>query len=124
MNHTALTLLIAALLPIVCAGIAKWGANGYDNRQPRAWLARQEGFRARADAAQHNSLEAFAPFAAALILARVQGLTDDFLAPWAWGFIACRLAYVALYVLDLATLRSLVWLLGLAVVIRLFAFSL
>ena len=40
--------LIAALLPIVCAAIAKWGQfnkprreGGYDNGDPRAWLARQ-----------------------------------------------------------------------------------
>ena len=60
--------LIAALLPIVCAGIAKWGAfnkprrdGGYDNANPRAWLARQTDWRARANAAQANSFEAL-PF--------------------------------------------------------------
>ncbi|MEY4442128.1 MAG: hypothetical protein RL442_1128, partial [Pseudomonadota bacterium] len=30
-----LPVLIAGLLPIVCAGVAKWGAKSYDNRQPR-----------------------------------------------------------------------------------------
>ena len=40
--------LIVALLPIVCTGIAKAGMfgksrkdGGYDNDNPRAWLARQ-----------------------------------------------------------------------------------
>jgi len=40
--------LAAALLPIVCAGVAKSGTfnrprreGGYDNDDPRAWLARQ-----------------------------------------------------------------------------------
>jgi hypothetical protein len=41
----------------VCAGIAKWGDKSYDNQQPREWLAHQDGYRARADAAQQNSFE-------------------------------------------------------------------
>ena len=50
-------ILVASLLPIVCAGIAKWGAigkprrdGGYDNDDPRAWLAGQSQWRARANA--------------------------------------------------------------------------
>jgi uncharacterized MAPEG superfamily protein len=123
MNQLTLTILIAALLPVVCAAIAKWGAQGYDNNHPRSWMSAQSGFRARADAAQQNSLEAFPPFAVALILAWVQGLPESLLAPWAWAFIACRVAYIALYVTDRATWRSAVWILGLIVVLRLFAFS-
>ena len=60
--------LVAVFLPIVCAGIAKWGSfgkprsqGGFDNVDPRAWLARQTGWRARANAAQANSFEAL-PF--------------------------------------------------------------
>lgn len=53
-------LLIMGLLPIVCAGISKAGARSYDNRNPREWLAAQEGYRKRAVAAQQNSWEAFA----------------------------------------------------------------
>ena len=56
------TLLVAGLMPMVCAGIAKAGAKGYDNHNPRAWLAKQEGYRARANAAQANCLEAFPYF--------------------------------------------------------------
>ena len=40
--------VVAALLPIGCAGVAKWGQigrarrdGGFDNHNPRAWLARQ-----------------------------------------------------------------------------------
>ncbi len=53
--------LAAGIMPVVCAGIAKSGFKGYDNSDPRAWLARQTGFRARANAAQANCFEAF-PF--------------------------------------------------------------
>jgi len=64
-------LMIAALLPIVCTGIAKWGFKGFDNNRPREWLARQDGWRARANAAQQNSWEAFAIFSAAVLTAHV-----------------------------------------------------
>ena len=82
MNLPAFTLahwglLIAALLPIVCAGIAKSGTmktppqeGGYDNHDPRAWMARQSDWRARADNAQSNSFEALPFFFAAVLSAQ------------------------------------------------------
>jgi uncharacterized MAPEG superfamily protein len=123
MNSAALPVMVAGLLPIVCAGIAKWGARDYDNHDPRAWLARQDQWRARANAAQHNSLEAFPFFAAAVLLALHSGADAAVVAPWGWAFVALRLVYIYCYVADRASLRSIVWLLGLAVVIRLFAMA-
>ena len=123
MTSAALAVMVAGLLPIVCAGIAKWKARGYDNHDPRAWLARQEGWRARADAAQSNSLEAFPFFAAAVVLALQAGVDADTVAQWAWLFVGLRLVYIFCYVTDRATVRSLVWMLGLAVVIRLYALA-
>ena len=61
-------LLIMGVMPIVCAGISKAGARGYDNRNPREWLAAQEGYRKRAVAAQQNCWEAFAYFTAAMVV--------------------------------------------------------
>lgn len=119
----ALAVMVAGLLPIVCAGISKWGARDYDNHDPRAWLARQEGWRARANAAQSNSLEAFPFFAAAVLLALYAGADADSVALWAWLFVALRLVYIGCYVIDWATLRSIVWLLALVVVIRLYAMA-
>ena len=123
MTSAALAVMVAGLLPIVCAGIAKWKARGYDNHDPRAWLARQEGWRARADAAQSNSLEAFPFFAAAVVLALQAGVDADTVAQWAWLFVGLRLVYIFCYVTDRATLRSLVWMLGLAVVICLYVLA-
>lgn len=123
MNSAATAVMVAGLLPIVCAGIAKWGARDYDNRDPRAWLARQDGRRARANAAQSNSLEAFPFFAAAVVLALQAGSDAQLVAQWAWLFVALRVVYIGCYVADRAALRSMVWLLGLAVVIRLFAMA-
>jgi uncharacterized MAPEG superfamily protein len=120
MNQAVLAVLVAGFLPIVCAGIAKAGAKDYDNHQPRAWLEHQQGRRARANAAQQNSFEAFAFFAAAVALAMAAGVDRETLATTAWFFIATRIAYIVCYVADWATARSLVWTLGLAACIRIY----
>ena len=51
--------LVAALLPYVCASLAKSGgvgksrkAGGFDNHDPRAWPAQQTSWHARANAAR------------------------------------------------------------------------
>lgn len=114
--------LVAALLPIVCAGIAKWGAfgksardGGYDNNDPRAWLARQSGWRVRANSAQANSFEAMPFFIGAVIIAHQSGALQSRLDLLAWAFVALRLIYIALYVTDKASFRSLIWGTALAV---------
>lgn len=123
MNSSTLAVLIAGLLPVVCAGISKWGAKGYDNHDPRAWLARQEGRRARANAAQQNSFEAFPFFAIAVVMALNNGVSHQNVATWAWLIVAMRLAYIYCYVTDRATLRSIFWTLGTAAVIRIYVFA-
>ena len=124
MNHVVWPVLIAGLLPIVCAGIAKWGAKDYDNHHPRTWMAAQDGRRMRADAAQQNSFEAFPFFAAAVALALWNQADMQEVAIWAWLFVAMRAAYIYCYVTDRATLRSWFWLFGLVVVIRLYVMAL
>ena len=114
---TAETCLVAAgLLPYVATGIAK-ASSSFDNHQPREWLARQTGWRARANAAQANSFEAFAFFAAAVLLAQARHAPQATVDAFALGFIAARVAYLALYLADLATLRSIAWLAGLGCVV-------
>ncbi len=114
--------LVAALLPIVCAGLAKWGRfamprrdGGYDNHNPRAWLARQSDWRARANAAQANSFEALPLFMGAVIIAHQLGTHQTRLDLLAFLFVVLRLVYIMLYVADLATPRSIVWALALLV---------
>lgn len=112
--------LIAGLLPYIATGIAKAGDRTFDNDDPRAWLAAQSGYRARANAAQANSFEAFPLFAAAVIIAHMvrgpQAMADVL----AVVFIGARLTYVALYVAGRGALRSLAWLVGLASVVGIF----
>lgn len=112
--------LAAALLPILCAGIAKWGFSEFDNRRPREWLARQQGWRARANSAQANSWEAFPIFAAGVFAAHLAHAPQARVDLLAVSFVVARLVYIFCYVSDQATLRSLVWMIGLGLSIALF----
>lgn len=112
--------LVAALLPILCAGIAKWGLfgkplreGGYDNHNPRAWLARQTDWRARANAAQANSFEALPFFIGAVVIAHQLHAPQTRLDILAFLFIFTRLVYILMYVADMASARSLAWVVAL-----------
>ena len=127
MTLAQICLLVACLLPIGCAGLAKskgFGKRrrdgGFDNHQPREWLARLEGWQARANAAQANSWEALPVFIAGLLVAHQHQAAQATVDMLALGFLAARLAFIALYVADKASLRSLVWVAGLAACIALF----
>lgn len=113
--------LIAALLPIACAGIAKAGMfgvsrrkGGFDNANPRAWLARQTDWRARANAAQANSFEALPFFIGAVIIAHQLGANQTRLDIMAFLFVVLRMMYIMMYVSGMASIRSMVWILGFA----------
>jgi uncharacterized MAPEG superfamily protein len=113
--------LVAAIMPIVCAGLAKSSGfgkpvhdGGYDNAMPRQWLAGQSGWRARAHAAQANCFEAMPFFIGAVALAQQAGADAGRLQTLALAYIALRVVYVALYITDQANARSLVWTLALA----------
>lgn len=123
-------ILLACLLPIACAGIAKWRGfgksrreGGYDNHDPRQWLAQQQGFQARANAAQHNSFEALPVFIAGVLIAEHAGAAQATVDALAVAFILCRLGYIGAYVSDKANLRSGLWMLGLACCVALFFLS-
>lgn len=107
--------LAAGVMHIFCAGIAKAGRRDYNNRDPRAWLESLEGYRARANAAQKNTLEAQPFFMAAILLALHNNASLPTLQTLAVLWLALRVAYIGLYLADRATLRSLVWLAALAV---------
>lgn len=108
--------LVAAILPVVCAGIAKSGMfrispkkGGYDNNDPRAWLARQTDWRARANAAQANTFEALPFFFAAVIIAHQLQARQAVVDILAFMFVVLRIAYITMYVADMAKTRSAIW---------------
>jgi uncharacterized MAPEG superfamily protein len=112
--------LFMGLFPIVAAGIAKKGFEGYDNGMPREWLAKQTGFRARANAAQANLFESLPFFFAAVIIASIENAPQERIDLLALGFVAARIAYLVCYVANWPTTRSIVWLAGIACVVAIF----
>ena len=117
------SVLVAGLMPMVCAGIAKAGAKGYDNHDPRAWLAQQGGYRARATAAQANCFEAFPFFAVGVLLALLTGVDPFMVDLLAALFVATRVAYVACYLADKALFRTIFWSVGYLSVVTFFVLA-
>ncbi len=111
--------LIAGLLPYAAVMTAKAGAR-FDNHNPRDWLAKQEGYRRRANAAQANSFEAFPLFAVAVLVAFVLQAPQAKVDQLAMGFVAARVVYLACYLADWATLRSIVWVAGMVCAVMIF----
>ena len=112
--------LFMSLFPYIAAGIAKKGFEDYDNATPRQWLAKQTGFRARANAAQANLFESLPFFFAAVIIASMANAPQGRVYLLAIGFVAARIAYLVCYVADWPTTRSVVWLAGIACVVSIF----
>ena len=110
--------LIAALLPYVWVYFAKAGAPKYNNRLPRAWVEKQaDNYKVqRAYAAHLNAFEAFAPFAAGVVLAQLAGVDHGRIALLAVAFVAARVLHGIFYLADVQLLRSLIWAAGFACV--------
>ncbi len=112
--------LVAALMPYVASSVAKAGGERYNNRNPRRWLDQQQGFRARANAAQANGFEAFPFFAAAVIVAHLTHAPQDRIDALAVIFIVARVAYFLCYLADWHWPRSIVWTIGFVATITIF----
>ena len=108
MNIAHLCIALAAALPYVTVGSAK-AQPGYDNAAPRDYLGRLEGWRARANWAHQNHFEAFAPFAAAVLMAEMARAPRGRIDELAVAFILFRLAYTLIYIGGAASLRTVVW---------------
>jgi len=104
-------ILIAALLPYIWVAIAKSGGPRYDNRDPRGWMAKQDNPRVhRASAAQFNAFEAFAPFAASVLMAQFAGVDVRHITWLAVAFVLLRVLHGVTYVANMHYLRSMMWL--------------
>lgn len=108
-------LVVAAFLPWFGAVCAKAGAAGFNNHDPRPWLAGMTGWRARANAAQANAFEALPFFYAAVLLSLWSGADGLRVQSLMIVWIVLRVLYLVMYILNKAALRSLVWFLALAV---------
>jgi len=117
MNIAYWCLLVAALLPYGWVAIAKRTGPRYNNRDPRQWVARQEDVRVqRAYAAHLNAFEAFAPFAAGVLMAQASGVPAGLVQALALAFVAFRVLHGVFYLTAMHWLRSLAWAGGFACV--------
>ncbi len=115
-------ILIAAALPYVWYGVARAGAGKIDNRDPRGGMSKQTDPRSyRANCAQYNAFEAFAPFAAGVLMAQFAGVDPGRISMLAMIFVGFRILHGVFYVTDTHALRSLCWFGGLVCVVMLMA---
>jgi uncharacterized MAPEG superfamily protein len=117
-------LLIAVLLPYVLTGVGAYHKGRQfgtvDNNNPRAQSAQLTGAGARAVAAQQNAWEALAVFTASLAAAFFAGVEPAGLAAPALLFVAARIAHAVCYVADLASARSLTFMVATAACLWIF----
>ena len=74
----------------------------------------------RADRAYLNAVEAFAPFAAIVIVAHLTGKADGMTAFWAAWFFWMRLAHAVVYLTAIPYVRTLAFTLGYVAVVGIF----
>ena len=117
-------LFATAMIPLIINIIAAYFRNqqlGFiDNKNPRKQATKLTGIGARCYAAQQNSWEALALFSAAVLCAFLMGASAEQMLLPAQIFFASRIVYIACYLSNLGTLRSIVWIIGLAACISLF----
>ena len=120
------TILAAIALPWLLAALKKspLAASGkYSNRAPRAMQPKLQGFSQRAFWAEQNSFEILPAFIAAVLVAHFAGAEQATVDLLAIGFIVSRVVYSICYLMNWASLRSLVWVVGLLFIVGLFVIS-
>lgn len=120
-------LLVAVLLPYVLAGTGGYfkarQLGSVDNHDPRAQSLLLTGAGARAVAAQANAWEALPVFASSVFVAHLCGADAGSSASAALLFVAARVAHAVCYLADLATARSLVFMIGMGACLWLFVLA-
>ncbi|AWL30226.1 hypothetical protein DJ533_17500 [Acinetobacter defluvii] len=115
-NGIIYLILIACLLPYVFTIIAKaaGGFKGRDNQNPREFLAKTTGLAARANAVQQNSFESLPLFIAAILMAEYMVVPQGFTMMMGIAYLVLRVIYGICYLLNLSTLRTIIWFMSMA----------
>ena len=115
MTTLIICLFIAALLPIVAkvpVAIAMHKLGRYNNNHPRAQQAELTGFGARALAAHQNAFESLIIFAPAVLLAIATKNTGAVIEQLAITHVIARVFYNIAYLINISTIRSIIWAVG------------
>lgn len=111
--------LIMIIFPYIFTCLAKFSPQ-FNNHTPREYLEHLTGWRKRAHWIQLNSFEITPAFAAGVIIAHQLHSTQTSIDKLAIAFVISRCLYAVCYLTDKATLRTIVWTVGLGCVIALF----
>jgi uncharacterized MAPEG superfamily protein len=112
-------LTLVAKLPVLAY---QW-REGYDHRDPRGQRARLSGIAARARSAHQDAIEAFAPFAAAVLAAHLLGADPRRSSVLAVTWLVARTLHVLAYLADADYLRTGLALLSTVAVLGLFGLA-
>ncbi len=117
-------LLLMTILPILLAFVGAYFRTSqlgeFDNNNPREQVKALTGAGSRAYAAQQNAWEALAVFTAAVVSAYISQADAGTAANLAIAFVVFRILHAALYLADLAALRSLAFMGGMFCAVWLF----
>ncbi|GHF83633.1 MAPEG family protein [Thalassotalea marina] len=110
-------LIIATFLPFIAkAPVAYFmqQQGGYNNKNPRKQQAELTGAGARALAGHQNAFESLIIFAPAVLLAIATQTTGELVQQLAIAHVIARVVYHILYIANISTLRSIVWIAGIS----------
>jgi uncharacterized MAPEG superfamily protein len=116
----AFLLIWIARIPVI---VALNKQDGVDNKHPHRQLTKlavREGFGGRAVGAHRGLSEAFAPFAAGVVIAELAGADPRRASVLAIAFVVCEVLYVVAYLANVDYLRAFVWLIGFLATVGLF----
>lgn len=117
-------LLGAVMLYLLTIAPAKaLGHREFDNSAPRDPAFYEHPIRKRALGAHVNGIEAFPFFAAAVLLAEFRHAPQLWVDGLAAGFLVSRIAFVAAYVGNKASLRTTLWSVAMAFNLAIFFLS-
>ena len=121
-NVAIWSMMIASVLPLLFAILAKvlGGFGVADNSHPRDVVAKYTGRAARANAAQQNSYESLPIFLASVIVAMLFFVPQVVINYLAVMYVMLRVIYGIAYIINLPTLRSIIWTLSMACCFMLF----
>ncbi|MGP9492396.1 MAPEG family protein [Psychrobacter sp. AOP7-B1-24] len=115
-------MVAASLLPWLMSIVAK-ASGGFkirNNAHPRDFLQHSTGMAARANAAQQNSYETLPIFLAAVLVAMLFFVPQSIVNVLAWLYVLIRIGFCVAYIANLATFRSILWVLSMACSLMLF----
>lgn len=121
-NVAIWSMMIASVLPLLFAILAKvlGGFGVADNSHPRDVVAKYTGRAARANAAQQNSYESLPIFLASVIVAMLFFVPQVVINYLVVMYVMLRVIYGIAYIINLPTLRSIIWTLSMACCFMLF----